>query len=211
MVAVAAPQSGIHRAAINFEDELALPHVEEAPRTYRSMEMPAVRAPARAPVSEVRPIEAAGRMLDATFLEDEVPLALDLKAPPSSHVRAVQTIAGDAPLPAMWAKSGSGLQMFEARSVDPLPGIVAFAGYGSPPEKLSATPAYAFRVITRKLTLRNDLKIAHWRRLPKRDIELYESALACADEGAVTKGLTLTAIGLAALVSAAVAAIELLF
>jgi hypothetical protein len=74
---------------------------------------------------------------------------------------------------------------------DPRPGIIAFAGFGLPPESLGAMPAYALRVITRKWALRDDLQIARLRRI--RDVSLYEAALECADEGAVTKGLAVIA------------------
>ena len=192
---VAAHTSGVHRAAeVTFDDDLP-----QEPRSYRSVEMPAVRV-----------ADAPGRMLDNAFLEDEVPLVLDLKAPPSGHVQ-VQTVAGNLPLPAMWARSGSGLHRVDARSADPRPGIVAFAGYGIPPERLMAMPAYALRVLARKYSLRSDLKIARWRSLPKRDIELYEAALACANEAVVAKGLALAVTTLACAVGAFVAAITLLF
>ncbi|MBX3232350.1 MAG: hypothetical protein KIT84_22255 [Labilithrix sp.] len=202
-------QSGVHRAVEvepSYDDEdlpsLAPIPIKPRPKAYRSMEMPAVRPPADAP----------GRMLDDTFFDDaDPPLALDLAKPQG---RAE-------PLPAMWAKSGSGLHRIdkkpldkkplEKKPLDPRPGIVAFAGYGLPPEKLSATPAYAFHVLRRKLSLRSDLRIARMRRLPKRDIELYEAALACADEGAVTKGLFVAAASTVGTLSAIAAAAALLF
>jgi len=196
--------SGVRRAAsgnIDFgDDDVPLPMPPRVSQT-----MAAVR-PAPPPVEQ----EPTGRMIDSAFLEDEVPLALELSAPPGGHI-PLHSISGDAPMPATWATSGSGLHMIEPRTADPRPGIVAFAGYGLAPEKLSAMPAYAFRVLVRKHSLRGDLKIAHWRRLPKRDIELYEAALACADEGAVTKGVAVVAASFAGTASVIAAAIAILF
>lgn len=226
-----AQTSGVHRAAsgdIDFDDVFSpspkparssrvmaavrpaepvmgvpLPELE-GPKPARSTQMQAVRPV----VAEPEP--PPGRMLDDVFLDDDgAPLALDLQSPPSGHL-PLQTVAGES-LPAMWAKSGSGLHPHTAASKDPRPGIVAFAGYGIPPEKLAAMPSYAFRVIARKHSLRSDLKIARLRRLPQRDIELYEAALACANQGAVAKGLAITAAMFAGTVSAIAAAVALLF
>lgn len=194
-------QSGIHRAAeIDFDDEdipsasipLATP---PGPKRYRSMEMPAVRPEAAAP-------SAPGRVLDASIFDDlEPPLGLGEAAGDGDH---------DAP--AVWSRSGSGLHRVEAvRPKDPRPGIVAFAGYGLPPEGLAGTPAYALRVWRRRLSLRSDLRIARMRSLPQRDIDLYEAAIACADEAAMTKGILLVTATLAGALSAIAAVVAAVF
>jgi precorrin-4 methylase len=56
----------------------------------------------------------------------------------------------------------------------------------------------------RKWTLRDDLRIARLRRI--RDVSLYEAALECADESAVTKGLAVIAATVIGGVSAIAAA-----
>ncbi|MBX3224508.1 MAG: hypothetical protein KF795_28600 [Labilithrix sp.] len=75
------------------------------------------------------------------------------------------------------------------RPIDPRPGIVAFAGFGIVPDKLTDLPAYALHVLARKRVLRDGLAIARARR--PQDVELYEAALACADDESVNKGLGL--------------------
>lgn len=89
--------------------------------------------------------------------------------------------------------------------VDPRPGVVAFAGFGIVPDRVAELPTYAFRVLARRRVLREGLKLARARR--PQDVELYEAALACADDDAVTKGLGLAlavlVLGVAAVVAAA--------
>jgi hypothetical protein len=84
-------------------------------------------------------------------------------------------------------------------------GIVAFAGYPSPPVALGDTPRYALRVLARRRVLRAQLLLA--RRHRSADIGLYETALTSADEGAVRKGLALIggaiALGLSAVAALA--------
>jgi len=67
---------------------------------------------------------------------------------------------------------------------------------------LGGMPAYALRVIARKWTLRDDLRVARLRRI--QDVSLYEAALESADEAAVTKGLALIAATVIGGVSAVV-------
>ena len=89
--------------------------------------------------------------------------------------------------------------------VDPTPGIVAFAGFGFAPERLSDMPAYALRVIARKRILRAGLTVAREHR--PQDVALYEAALECADGPAAAKGIALMVSVLAAGIAAIVAAI----
>ena len=74
-------------------------------------------------------------------------------------------------------------------SFDPRPGIVAFAGYGLAPEKLSETPSYALHVLARRRVLHAGLKVALVRR--PQDVELYRAALGALDPVAFRKGLAL--------------------
>lgn len=92
-------------------------------------------------------------------------------------------------------------------SIDPRPGIVAFAGFGFVPEKLSEMPAYALRVFARRRVLRAGLAVARAHR--PRDVELYQAALVAADEGAVRKGLLLLAALVIATLGVIAAAFEL--
>lgn len=89
--------------------------------------------------------------------------------------------------------------------LDPRPGIVAFAGFGIPPEDLTDTPAYALRVIARKRVLRAGLTVARAHR--PQDVALYEAALECADGPAAAKGIALLFIVVAAGIAAVVAAV----
>ncbi len=88
---------------------------------------------------------------------------------------------------------------------DPRPGIVAFAGFGIPPESLTDMPAYALRVIARKRVLRAGLTVARAHR--PQDVALYEAALECADRPAAAKGLALLVTVVAAGIAAVVAAV----
>jgi hypothetical protein len=122
------------------------------------------------------------------------------KSPPSSRTKVESAGAAsgrEAPT------SASRTQAF-----DPRPGIVAFAGFGLPPEKLAEMPAYALRVRARKRTLRAGLRVARKQR--PQDVELYEAALASADQGAVAKGLALIVAVLVGGLSLIVAAVLLL-
>ncbi len=96
-----------------------------------------------------------------------------------------------APSLASSSSSSSSPSSGATHGFDPRPGIVAFAGYGLPPEKLSETPSYALHVLARRRVLREGLEMARRRR--PRDIELYEAALQVADQAAVRKGLALLA------------------
>lgn len=152
--------------------------------------------------------------------EQTAPVAFDLEVQPAGHAKVAapqpqqpQPVV-EAPPPvsvrqAMPLVGGmSGTYLAAAAPGDPKPGIVAFAGYGIAPTELSKAPGYAFRVMVRRLTLRSDLKIARMRRLPQREIDLYEAALRCADEGVVTKGIAVVVSGIVGVVGviAAVAA-----
>lgn len=95
-----------------------------------------------------------------------------------------------------------------ATRFDPRPGIVAFAGYGLAPEKLSELPAYALHVFARRRILHAGLAIARTRR--PQDVELYRAALTAADEGAVRKGLALLVLMVCAVVGVIVAALGVL-
>ena len=69
------------------------------------------------------------------------------------------------------------------------PGIVAFAGFGIVPTRLTDAPAYALRVLARRRVLNAGLAVARAQR--PQDIELYEAALATADASTMTKGIAL--------------------
>ncbi|MFO0736542.1 MAG: hypothetical protein U0270_11720 [Labilithrix sp.] len=191
-----------------FEMELDVPPAPQRPmlRTSSTANMAAVRPPSVAPTPPSPSMETEGRVLES--LEDEnLDIPLDIKAPPTSH-SVITTIAG------LEMSAGPPSQGRPApisstqKTVDPKPGIVAFAGFGLPPEKLSATPAYAIRVLARKAQLRDDLRVARLRRI--QDISLYEAALGCADEAAVTKGVAVIAAGAIGTIIAIVSAAALL-
>lgn len=196
----------------------ALRLVEEKPQSYRSVEMPAVAAP-RSSYADT------SSMFGDEEDQHTESLVLDLQVKPTNHVnvapQAMAPAPPSAPTPVHVAAKPtpptgiplggmSGTYLAAAAPGDPKPGIVAFAGYGIPPTKLSQMPGYAFRVMARRATLRSDLKIARLRRLPQREVELYEAALRCADESTVTKGIAVVVssivgvVGLIAAVSATV-------
>jgi hypothetical protein len=133
--------------------------------------------------------------------ESVVDIPLDIKTAPKNQTAMLSMSGAEmSPAPASGPTPISSTQ----KAHDPRPGIVAFAGYGLPPESLGAAPAYAVRVIMRKFALRDDLRIARLRRI--QDVSLYEAALEAADEGAVTKGLALIAATVIGGVGAVVAA-----
>ena len=72
-------------------------------------------------------------------------------------------------------------------AIDPHAALVAFAGFGDPPDSVWGTPAYAMRVLDRRRVLRAAL--ARARRLRSQDVALYEAALGAADAGAVRTGI----------------------
>lgn len=203
--AVQTQASGVYRAVGNiadlddaFTDLDNLPQLEEVvddrvPDNVPSL-LPAP-APAQRPSTQMRAVEAPLPSVIDSFEDapSNLDIALDIKAPPSSR-QAITTMAGVAIAPPT-----------PAADSDPLPGIIAFAGYGLPPSSIGKTPAYALRVLSRKWTLRDDLRIARMRRIA--DVSLYEAALRCADERAVTTGLAIiigSAVGtLSAMVAAA--------
>lgn len=165
-------------------------------RTSSAANMAAVRpAPAAPP-----PVMGDTRVIDS-FEEDNVEIALDIKEKPKNQA-GLTTISGAEIAPQ--STGGQAVISSTKKDVDPRPGIVAFAGFGLPPESLGGTPAYALRVITRKMQLRDDLRIARLRRI--QDVSLYEAALECADESAVTKGLAVLASTVIGGISAIVAA-----
>jgi hypothetical protein len=88
---------------------------------------------------------------------------------------------------------------------DPRPGIMAFAGFGLVPEKLSEMPAYALHVLARRRVLRAGLEVARARR--PQDVELYQAAITAADRVAFHKGLMLLAV----MASAVIGVIAALF
>lgn len=183
-----------------FKMELEVP-VARPPhamiRTSSTANMAAVRPPAAPPPPPS--ILGDGRVFDG-FEDDGLDIPLDIKAQPTSH-SVVTTLSGlEMTAPASPAAPISSTQ----KAADLKPGIIAFAGFGLPPEKLGDTPAYALRVITRKWALRDDLRIARLRRI--QDVSLYEAALRCADESAVTRGLALIAVSVIGALSAVVVA-----
>ena len=184
-----------------------------APPSYRSMEMQAVRP-------EPQPPPAATMSWDDE--DDVAPMKLDLQVMPTTHTSGLHKAAAFAPQAQHQQQAQLQAQQpiaFERLSgtfiaaptpstdpnLDPTPGIVAFAGYGIAPEQLSKMPGYALRVMARRSTLRADLKIARMRRLPQREIDLYEAAIRCADEGVVTKGIAVVVSSIVGLVGAVAA------
>lgn len=77
-------------------------------------------------------------------------------------------------------------------AVDPHAALVAFSGFGDPPDGLWASPAYALRVIARRRALLRDLASARARRSP--DVGLYEASLRTADDAVVKKGLIMVVV-----------------
>ncbi len=134
--------------------------------------------PAVAPTSSGRTPASGGRMSGPAMLE------LEPMAP--APVCFEPALAPPAPL-------------------DPRPGIVAFAGFGIPPENLTDMPAYALRVIARKRVLRAGLTVARAHR--PQDVALYEAALECANGPAAAKGIALLVTVVAAGIAAVVAAV----
>lgn len=200
--AVQTQTSGVYRAVGNiadlddaFLDLENLPQLEEV--VDEPMDVPSL-APApvtvQHPSTQMRAVVAPAPAAFDAF--DDAPsnleIALDIKAPPSSR-QAITTMAGVEIAPPT-----------PQADADPRPGIIAFAGYGLPPDSIGKTPAYAIRVLSRKWTLRDDLRIARMRRIA--DVSLYEAALRCADEGAVTTGIALIVGATVATLSAVVAA-----
>lgn len=130
--------------------------------------------------------------------------------PPSSGRAQVSSLELEALAtpPTELATSVSSLAIGPLPAVDPRPGIVAFAGFGIVPDAVGELPTYALRVLARRRILRDGLKVARARR--PQDVELYEAALACADEDAVAKGLGLAVAVLVlgvAVVAAAIAVV----
>jgi hypothetical protein len=103
-------------------------------------------------------------------------------------------VASSGPRPASWPQP----------SPDTHAAILAFAGFGDPPDDLFATPAYALRVILRRRALRADLERARSHR--SQDVALYEASLRVPDDGAVTMGAavasTLSAVAIMFLAAA---------
>jgi hypothetical protein len=91
---------------------------------------------------------------------------------------------------------------------DPRPGIMAFAGFGLVPEKLSEMPAYTLHVLARRRVLRAGLEVARARR--PQDVELYQAALTAADRVAYRKGLMLLAVMASAVIGVIAALLGLL-
>lgn len=76
-------------------------------------------------------------------------------------------------------------------AVDPHAALIAFAGFGEPPETIWGAPAYALRVVLRRRALRGNLELA--RRHRSADVGLYEASLRAADDAAVRNGLVFAA------------------
>lgn len=68
-------------------------------------------------------------------------------------------------------------------------GVVAFAGFGTPPTTWTEAPTYALRVLLRKHALRQSMTVVR----RQEDLWLYEAALQVADERTVQKGLAILA------------------
>lgn len=193
----------VRRPMPTFEMDLDVP-TQRAPfqRTSSTANMAAVRPPPAAAPAPAASAVPGGRELESFEEENNLDIALDIKAPPTSH-SVVTTISGLEMTPPASQQAATPVSSTQ-KAYDPRPGIVAFAGFGIPPEKLGAMPGYALRVLARKAVLRDDLRVARLRRI--QDISLYEAALECADESAVTKGLALIATSVLGGVSAVVAA-----
>jgi hypothetical protein len=106
----------------------------------------------------------APRMLPPALEHREVMSVRRVDAPPSSRART------------------SSQHLSDSRAA-----VVAFAGFGEPPDSIWGTPAYAMRVLDRRRTLRAGLVRARERR--SHDVELYEASLEAADSAAVRKGI----------------------
>ena len=137
---------------------------------------PAPMEAVKAPVSGLRASVAT---------HDEPPVSSGLQRPAEEALPAREELASSN-VPDVAPRSAA------AATVDPRPGIVAFAGYGLVPEKLSELPAYALHVLARRQILRSGLEVARKRR--QQDVELYRAALAAADDAAVYKGLVLLVV-----------------
>jgi len=115
---------------------------------------------------------------------------------PSSHRTRVETPRPPMPGAPSARLSGERLRAGSPPStmapIDPYPALLAFAGFGDPPTSVFGTPAYAARVFARRRVLRRDLELARLRH--SHDIDFYEASLRTADDGAVRKGVLLTAI-----------------
>ncbi len=132
--------------------------------------------------------------LDISHQTDD---ALELECVPSSHhARGL----GSAPMlpPALERREPTGLRGVEGppssrslgspqHAIDPHAALVAFAGFGNPPDSLWGAPAYALRVLDRRRVLR--VALARARSLRSHDVALYEAALEAADPAAVRKGI----------------------
>lgn len=197
---IAAVRSGVVAPArgpsLDSEPPTLVAPLKLEARTSSAANMAAVRPPPPAAPS----LPTGARVLDG-FDDDNVDIALDIKERPTNQA-ALTTMSGHELVPP--SVGGAAAISSAKREIDPKPGIVAFAGFGLPPESLGATPSYALRVIIRKIQLRDDLRIARLRRI--KDVSLYEAALASADESAVTKGLAVIATTLIGGVSVVVAA-----
>ena len=71
-------------------------------------------------------------------------------------------------------------------AVDTHAALMAFAGFGEPPQGMFSAPAYALRVMRRRRKLVKDLE--HARNGRTRDVGVYEAALRTADADAVRTG-----------------------
>ena len=149
--------------------------------------MEAVQAPPSSSRRSAETHDGPGSHTRATTLEDPIVVRHEPLLPGDSEAAAPAII---------------GVPAF-----DPRPGIVAFAGFGLAPDRLSEMPAYALRVFARKRILRAGLEVSRQRR--PQDVELYRSALRAADEAAVQKGLVLLVMMVMATIGAIVAAFVL--
>jgi hypothetical protein len=169
----------------------------------RSQEMRAVRV-AQEPVERLPELHG-GRMLEAELmLASDGDFALELEQHPSRGGISSHEASFDPPASGPRAP----IPVVPRKEVDPRPGIVAFAGFGLAPEGFAGAATYAVRVLNRKSALREDLRIARLRRIT--DVSLYEAALECADESAVTRGIAVITASVVGVLGAIVAAAAVL-
>ena len=151
---------------------------------------------------------SAGRELGDLELDisDETDDALELECVPSSHQARGP---GSVPMlpPALERHEQPDRRGVEGprssrslgspqHAIDPHAALVAFAGFGDPPDSFWGAPAYALRVLHRRRVLRAAL--ARARSLRSHDVALYEAALVAADPAAVRTGFLvgLTAVAI---------------
>jgi hypothetical protein len=173
--------------------------------------MPAVAPPAAASPSAHRRYDTvqmqavapltSGRELDDLDFDFDIDAegALELDCVPSAHgareeAPSLALVKTSGARMAPWPMAGPALRRSSAShaAVDPHSALVAFAGFGDPPDSIFGSPSYALRVILRRRSLRGDLERARRRKSP--DVGLYEASLRAADDSAVRNGLVLMSV-----------------